>query len=143
MAILDTTLLLAENQAVGTAASMISENVLLFPATGTVMYEGAAIPRNLGPGNEIPLFLQVTETFLTLTSLTIELVTADNAALSTNPVTLGTTGAIAVAALVAGYKFQPRILPDGVIKEYLGLVITRAGSNATAGKITAAIGTER
>jgi hypothetical protein len=143
MAILDLTSLFSENQAVGTAASMLSTNVMRFPATGTVMYEGARLVRDLGQGNELPLFIQVTEDFATLTSLTIDVVTADNAALSTNPVTLGSTGAIPVASLKAGFKPNPRILPDGPIKEFLGLVITRGGSNATAGKITAGLGVER
>jgi hypothetical protein len=143
MAILDKSLLFSENQAAGTAASVISENVLRFPATGTVMYEGAALPRNLGPGNEIPLFVQVTEAFNTLTSLEVQVVTADNAALSSNPVVLGTSGPVALALLQPGYKFNPRIFPDGVVKEYLGLIYVRVGSNATTGKITAAVATER
>lgn len=141
MAILDTTLLFSENQAI--TATAISTNVMQFPATGTVPHEGAALARNLGPGNEIPLFIQVTEAFATLTSLTIDVVTADNAALSTNPVVLATTGAIAAATLVAGYKPNPRIFPDGTVKEYLGIRYTVTGSNATTGKVTAALATER
>lgn len=141
MAILDSTLLFSENQAVTVTA--ISENVMQFPATGTVPYEGAALARNLGPGNELPLFIQVTQDFATLTSLTIDVVTADNAALTTNPVVLATTGAIPVATLKAGYKPNPRIFPDGTVKEYLGLKYTVTGTTATTGKVTAALATER
>jgi len=141
MAILDKTSLFAEDQAV--TATAISQNVMRFPATGRVMYEGADLLRNLGAGNELPLFIQVTADFATLTSLTVTVETADNAALSSNAVVLATTGAIPVAALTAGYKFNPRILPSGTIKEYLGLRFTVGGSNATTGKITAALGTEQ
>lgn len=141
MAILDTSLLFSEDQVV--TATAISENVLQFPATGRVMYEGAALTRNLGPGNEIPILLQVTADFATLTSLTITVETADNAALSTNAVVLATTGAIPVATLKAGYKFNIRVFPDGVVKEFLGLRYTVGGSNATTGKITAALATEQ
>ena len=132
-------LTLSEDQAV--TATAISENVIQFPATGTVYGEDAALARNLGPGNELPLMIQVTEDFATLTSLTITLETSANADLSSSTV-LHTTGAIPVASLIAGYRTPIRILPDGEILEYLGLRYTVTGSNATAGQISAALATE-
>ena len=128
----------SEDQAV--TATAISENVVQINDAGTVFGESAAISRNPGAGNEIPLLIQVTEDFATLTSLTITLETADNAALSTNAVVLASSGAIAVADLVAGYRPNfTRIFPDGVLSDYVGLRYTVTGSNATAGKISAAI----
>ena len=137
--ILSKSLTFSENQAVTTTA--VSTNVVQFPATGTVQGEAAAIVRKLGPGNEIPLLMQVTESFATLTSLTITLETSANSDLSSSTV-LWTSGAIPVASLVAGYRPNLRILPDGAIDTYLGLRYTVTGSAATAGKITAALATE-
>lgn len=139
--ILNMNLLLAENQAV--TATAISQNVIQWPANRIAPGELAAITRNLGAGTPIPLLIQVVEAFATLTSLTITLETADNAALSTNAVVLASSGAIPAAALIAGHRPTfTRFLPDGVMKAFLGLRFTVGGSNATAGKITAALATE-
>lgn len=138
--ILDANLILSEAQAV--TATAISENVIRVPDSGTVYGEAAAISRNLGPGEEIPFLMQVTEDFATLTSLTITIETSDNANLSSSTV-LASSGAIAAASLVAGYRPSfTRVMPDGVLSDYIGLRYTVAGSNATTGKITAALGTE-
>jgi len=139
--ILNKNLLLSNAQAI--TATAISENVIQWPTNGTPVGESAAITRNLGAGTPIPLLIQVVETFATLTSLTITIETADNAALSSNAVVLASTGAVAAASLVAGY--QPSFtnhVPDATMKAYLGLRFTVTGSDATAGKITAAIATE-
>ncbi|GLO70343.1 hypothetical protein MACH17_18600 [Phaeobacter inhibens] len=138
--ILDKNLILAENQAV--TATAISQNIIQLPASGTVYGEGSPITRNLGPGEEVPILIQVVEDFATLTSLTITLETADNAALSTNAQVLFSTGAIPLAQLVAGYRTPIRVLPDFPLRDFVGLRFTVTGSNATAGKLTAAIGTE-
>jgi hypothetical protein len=139
--ILDTQLILSENQAI--TATAISTNVVQNRAMGRVPGEGAVYaPRNLGAGNEIPLLIQVTANFATLTSLTITFESADNAALSTNPVVHYSSGAIPVATLIAGYRLPIRWLPDATLKEFMGIRYTVGGSNATTGTITAAIGTE-
>ncbi len=140
--ILDNQLKFSEDQAV--TATAISTNVIQFNATDIVPYEAAAMVRQLGSGNEIPLMVQVTQNFNTLTSLTVTLETADNAALSTNAVVLATSGAIPLASLVAGYKFPTlgRIFPEGTVKEFLGLRYTVTGTNPTLGRITAALATE-
>lgn len=127
----------SEDQAV--TATAISENVVKINDAGTVFGESAAISRNPGAGNEIPLLIQVTEDFATLTSLTITLETSAAAAL-TSATVLASSGAIAVADLVAGYRPNfTRVFPDGVLLDYVGLRYTVTGSNATAGKISAAI----
>jgi hypothetical protein len=139
--ILNKNLILAENQAI--TATAISQNVIQWPAMGIAPYEAAAIVRNLGAGTEIPLLIWVTEVFATLTSLTITVETADNAALSTNAVVLASSGAIAAASLVLGHRPTfTRFLPDATMKEFFGLRFTVGGSNATTGKITAALATE-
>lgn len=137
--IMDANLILSENQAI--TATAISANVINWPALSTVYGEDAPPVRNLGAGNPLPLLIQATEDFATLTSLTITLETADNDALSSGAVVLGTTPAIAVADLTAGWRTTLPFIPDATMKRYFGLRFTVAGSNATAGRITAAVGT--
>lgn len=139
--ILNKNLLLSDGQAITTTA--ISENVIQWETEGTVPYDAAAIARNLGAGTYIPILIQVIEDFATLTSLTITLETAANAALSSGAVVMATTGAILTATLVEGYRPPMiRVFPEGTIKDYVGLRYTVAGSAATTGKITAALATE-
>lgn len=137
--ILDLNLLFSENQAI--TATAVSTNVIQLPANGIVPLSSAALARNLGAGNDIPLLITVTETFATLTSLTITFETSAAAALTSSTV-LYSTGAIPVASLVKGYRTPIRWLPDATLLEYIGLRYTVGGSNATAGRITAALATE-
>lgn len=125
----------SENQAV--TATAISTNVMDLGTLGIVPYESAAIAMNLGAGNEIPLLMQVTETFATLTSLTVSLETSAAAGL-TSATVLYSSGAIPVASLLAGFRLPIRWMPDATLLRYIGLRYTVGGSNATAGKITAA-----
>lgn len=138
--ILDMTLTLSENQAVTVTA--ISTNVIQWPANGIVIGEAAAVARNLGPGNELPIHIQVTEAFATATSVTFTLESSAAAGL-TSPVVHWTSIAIPIATLIAGYRIPVRIMPDGTMLQFLGMRYTIGGVAATAGKITAAIGTEQ
>lgn len=138
--ILDSNLILSEDQAI--TATAISENVIQLPSAGTVPGEAAAIARNLGAGNEIPMLIQVTEAFDNLTSLTITLETSAAAGL-TSPTVLASSGAIALADLVAGYRPSfTRVFPDGGLLDYVGMRYTVTGTSPAAGKITAAMATE-
>lgn len=139
--IINKNLTFSENQAI--TATAISENVIQWPDNGIVPFDAAAIVRNLGAGTPIPMLIQVTEGFNTLTSLTITIETADNAALSSGAVVLATSGAIPLASLIAGFRPTfTRFLPDGTLKSFLGLRYTVAGTNPTLGKVTAALATE-
>lgn len=91
-------------------------------------------------------FAQVVETFASggAATVKIQLILADSAELITNPVVVADTGALAVAALVAGYR--PRLgrcpIPAGVqteTKKYLGARYTVGAFATTAGKITAGL----
>lgn len=139
--IIDAKLTLSEDQAV--TATAISENVIAWPDTGTVHGEAAAMSRDLGAGNPLPIMIQVTEDFATATSVTISIESDSVAGLSSSPTVHATTGAIPIATLVAGYKIPIRFVPDGTMGKYLGLRYTIGGSNATAGKFSAAVATER
>ena len=88
-------------------------------------------------GTPIPLRIQVTEDFETLTSLNIKVQTASDEAF-TSPVDLASTGAIAAADIKAGYVAPINFIPKGNLG-YMRLYYDVTGSNATAGKITAGI----
>ncbi|GGE29940.1 hypothetical protein GCM10011360_17500 [Primorskyibacter flagellatus] len=138
--ILNKNLILAENQAI--TATAISQNVIRWNETGVVPLEAGQIVRNIGSGTEVPLLIQVTQTFLTLTSLTITIETSDAADLTSSTV-LASSGAIPLASLIAGFRPAfTRFVPDATMLDYFGLRFTVGGSNATAGKITAAVATQ-
>ena len=138
--ILNANLILSENQAV--TATALSANVIAFNDTGTPPREGSALERNLGSGTPIPMLMQVTEDFATLTSLTITLETSANEDMSSSTV-LSSSGAILLATLVAGYRPSfTRHVPDALMSKYFAIRYTVAGSAATAGKMSAAMATE-
>lgn len=133
--IFDTTLLLSDAQAI--TASAASTNVIDLGATGTVYGAAAALTRDDGKGMNLKLHIQVVETFATLTSLTVA-VQCDTADSFGSAKTL-TQQTIAVADLVAGKTFSIMSVPPGVDERYIRLNYTVAGTNASAGKITAGI----
>ena len=127
MTIRDDQLLFSDNQAITATAN--STNVIDLTAVA---------PGILHAGEPIRLDARVTESFATATSVNVSVVTANDAALSSGAVTLAQTGATAIATLVTGYEIPLQFL-QGTAKRYLGLVYTVAGSNATAGKISAGL----
>lgn len=81
------------------------------------------------------------------TGITVEVIQADNAALTTNVVSLGSTGAIVNGTSNVNVKAGSRLLDvplPAVTKPYLGFRYTPAGGNYGAGTITAGLvtGTE-
>ena len=138
--ILNKNLILSEAQAI--TATAISQNVIQWPTNGIMYGDAAATPRNLGPGNPMPILLQVVEAFNTLTSLTITLETSAAADLSSSTV-LASSGAIPLATLIIGHRPSfLRYFPDATLLAFIGLRYTVTGTNPTLGKITAAVATE-
>ena len=125
----------SDDQAV--TATAISTNVIDQGVPGTPYDAKAALNRDLGKGTPIPILIQVTTAFATLTSLTITLETSAAAAL-TSAVVLDTQ-VIAVADLIAGKQTFMQYVPNGDTLRYIGVRYTVGGSNATAGNITAGI----
>ena len=133
--IFDKQSLLSDQQAV--TATAASTNVLDLVAHGTVYGAAAALPRDEGNGC-VPLLIQVTEDFATLTSLTVQVQVDDNAAFSSAK-TVATSITIAAADLKAGKQFEIRCFPKGTDERYLRLNYVVTGADATTGKITAGV----
>lgn len=134
--IFDNTLLFSSAQAV--TATAASTNSIDLGATGTP-YGGSALTRDIGAGAEVQIAVTVTTAFATLTSLTVSVETDDNSSFS-SATTVYSSGAVALASLVAGYQFKvPAHFPLGTNERYVRLKYTVGGSNATAGAITAGV----
>lgn len=119
--ILDKEALYSDDQAITTTAD--STNVL-------------DLAKNSGPGKPVRLLIQVTTTFAGGTDITIDLETDDNTSFSSLS-TIASTSTIALATLVAGYKFSIDFVPR-LMERYSRLEYTVTGT-MTAGKITAGI----
>lgn len=132
----DVTALFSAHQAV--TASAASTDYYDCGATGTPALNTTALSRDLGKGNKVPIRIQVTETFLTLTSLKVAVQSDDNTSFS-SATTVLETEAIAAAALVVGYVFNIDYFPRRTNERYIRLYYTVAGSSATAGKIYAGV----
>lgn len=102
------------------------------------------VARDLGQGPE-QLFgrFEVTTAAAGGTSIECQVIVADDAALTTNVTVIGTTGAIPVATLVAGYRttcaINPKIASKG--QRYVGLRYVSVGTT-TAGAFYGDIGLE-
>ncbi|WP_250533977.1 Bbp16 family capsid cement protein [Caballeronia sp. AZ10_KS36] len=92
----------------------------------------------IGDGQDISLFAQVGAAFAGGTSLQIQLVSADDAALTTNATVHYDTGALALAGLTARARLVSVDLPFGKYRRYVGLKYTVVGT-MTAGTITAGL----
>ncbi|MGF6738500.1 Bbp16 family capsid cement protein [Paraburkholderia atlantica] len=129
--ILDQQTLFSDAQAI--TASANSSNVI------DTLPGGQNTKSGIGDGQDISLFAQIGTAFATLTSLNIQLVSADDAALSTNAIVHFDSGAIPVASLTAKARPVALDLPYGKYRRYVGLKYVVTGSNATAGTITAGL----
>lgn len=97
------------------------------------------VARDAGEGKPLYMNFAITTAMSAGTSCAFEIIQADDAALTSNVVSLCTTGAIARATLVAGYNTALRIPPQigSTGKRYIGARYTVAGDNsAGTGKVT-------
>ena len=127
--------LLSDDQAI--TATALATNVIDLGVPGTPYGAVAPLNQDVGKGAAIPILVQVTEDFATLTSLTVT-VEVSAASGMTAPVVLAEE-TIAVADLVAGKQMFNQVVPNGADLRYLGVRYTVTGTNASAGKITAGI----
>lgn len=135
--LLDQSNLFSDAQAV--TASAASTNYIDLGETGTPANAPAAVVRDIGGENgAIEVLFQVTEAFATLTSLTVSLEIDDNGSFS-SPTQVAQSATVAAADLVAGKRFSISVIPPGTDERYLRAYYTVAGSDATAGKVTASV----
>jgi hypothetical protein len=120
-------------------ASAASSNTIDLGSPGTVMNAPYPLNRDIGRGTPIPLLIQVVTTFATLTSLKVAIQTSDTEAFGGQVDTVLESEAIPVANLTAGARFRIDWVPKGTKHRYVRLFYTVAGSNATAGAVTAGI----
>lgn len=126
--------LFSSDQAI--TATVLSTNVIDLGVADTPYGAAAALNRDIGKGTPIPILVQVTEAFNTLTSLTITLETGAVAG------TLGTvleTQTIVLADLTVGRQMNMGFIPKKATGRYIGLRYTVAGVAPTLGRITAGI----
>lgn len=95
--------------------------------------------RDMGAGSDLTkLRMQVGTVFAGLTALTVEIITADDAALTTNIFVVGSSGAIPVANLAANARVEvelnTRVLSKG--QRYLGVRYTPTGTGTTGAVFT-------
>lgn len=102
-----------------------------------------SVARDMGEGGDLYMNFAMTEAFAGGTSTNFEVIIADNAALSSNVVVIGASGAIVTADLTLGKNVAVRLNPQiaSLGKRYLGARYTVSGTN-TAGKVTADIVTD-
>lgn len=119
------------------AAAFVNVGTL---TVGDVMDLGAAPTlQNIGGGEPIYLVMQIDTTIVGAgSSSEFKLVSDSTANLTTSPTTHYTSGALPVATTVAGYQVCCVPLPASQTYErYLGVTVTSAVANTTAGKINA------
>lgn len=99
-----------------------------------------SVARDIGEGHDLYMNFAVTEAFTGGTSTNFEVIIADNAALSSNVVVIGASGATVTADLTLGKNIAVRLNPQigSLGKRYIGARYTVSGTN-TAGKVTADI----
>jgi hypothetical protein len=117
-------------------------------STNTVDLASGGIPsgqvRDIGEGSDFAFGrFEVTVAAVGGTSMEFQIITADDAALTTNVKVLGTTGAIPVASLTLGSRFACDINPviGSKGQRYVGGRTVSVGTT-TAGSIYADIGAE-
>jgi len=128
--------LLSDAQAI--TASAASTNYYDFGAPGTAFGHASALAPDQGLAPKIPVRIQVTTAFATLTSLKVAVQVDDNTSFS-SATTVLETEAIAAASLIAGYVFNIDSVPLKTNERYMRFYYTVAGSDATAGVITAGV----
>jgi hypothetical protein len=135
--ILSKELELSDAQQISTTAN--STNVIDLGSTGTVLGGPAALVRDIGKGEPVPVLIQVETAFATNQPGTLQIKVVNGATTTlSGATTLVETPALAASTLVAGYQIPIQFLPEKITQRYLGIVYTCTNTVAT-GTVTAAI----
>lgn len=108
------------------------------PSGGTI---GGPLMHDFGRGRRLKLYAQIVTTVTSAGAATLQLdfICGDEATLVTNQTSLLNTGAIALANLVAGYRFRFGSTPGVIPRRFIGLLYTIGTATITAGKVTAGL----
>lgn len=128
-------MLFSDHQAV--TADAASTNVIDLLATGTPSHGAAALTRDIGPGEPIPIEIMITEAFTLLTSLDIQVQVATDEAFTSPVVVQSQT--LLLAALTLGARVNFMYLPENTNLRYLRLYYDVTGTAPDAGTIYAGI----
>lgn len=135
--IMDLTTLLSDKQPI--TATTASTNVIDLGPTGTAYSSSSPMKRDVGKSTYIPLYVGATQSFNNLTSLTVAIQVATDAAFTT-PVTVLTSPAYTLAQLQTGATYMlPEEIPANTSLRFLRLLYTVVGTAPTLGQITAGV----
>lgn len=132
-------------QVAATYLSDKSVDLLPLGSTGTTTdFLGGALATPSDPGKTqlMKLLAMVTTAFTSAGAATLQvnLVSADDAALTSNVTVLASTAVLAKTVLVAGYKFLiSGRLPPGITQRYIGLQYVIGTATTTAGNVWAGL----
>ncbi len=150
MGIVDKNLCLCDQQTLVFAAGAVySERSVYITAAQSIPQlvggtgDSTGGPHDLGLGTPVNILVRITEACTSAGStgtLKAQLVMAADEVLTGTQVILESTEAIIVTTLVKGYEMRiSGTLPPGVTSAYVGLKLTTAVQDFTAGKVTAYI----
>lgn len=114
-----------------------TDQALTATAASTNVIDLGVANRNIGVGENIPLYIGVSATFAGLTSIQVSVQTDNDEAFGA-AATVVQTPAIPLASLKAGYQFNIDSVPRGVLGRYVRLNYTVVGTG-TAGTVVAGI----
>lgn len=141
---LDKETLVSNDQTLAVAASTVLSDYSIDLGAAPTVYPNSDT-LSMDPGRTPKVLLATITQAVTsagASTTDFQLISADDAALTSNVTVLQTTGAIGKASLVAGYQVR-LALPPGITQRYLGLQYVVAVATQTAGKITAGIVADR
>ncbi len=119
----------------GTTAST---NVIDTGSSGVVLNSTAALLRDLGKGNPLPLRISAVQSFNNLSGMQISYQVADDAAFTQNVSTVAQSPTYTLAQMQSGgAHLQPDSAPVGANRRYHRLLYTVTGTAPTLGAITA------
>jgi hypothetical protein len=136
--LMDKTGLFSDGQAITSTGATASTNVIDLGPFGTPYGSPSALAREIGP-SQTELSVTATETFNNLTSMTIAVQTATDAAFTT-PTTVVTYGPYTLAQLATGARYLlPDEIPHGTNQRFVRLLYTVTGTAPTTGRISAGV----
>lgn len=114
-----------------------SEQAVTATAASTNVIDLGVTARDIGLGQDIPVWVGVDVDFAGLTSLQVTVETDDDVGFG-SAVTVIQTGAVLLASLTAGYQFAIQDIPKNVLGRYVRLNYTVVGVGS-AGTLTAGV----